>query len=54
MSTRPEVGFKSPLKCWMRVDFPEPVCPMTPTNSPCSISRFTWSMAVFWKGVPAE
>ena len=30
----PEVGAKRPLKCWMRVDFPEPVWPMTPRNSP--------------------
>ena len=31
---RPRWGFKRPLKCWMRVDLPEPVCPMTPRISP--------------------
>ena len=32
--TRPEVGLSSPLRCWMRVDLPEPVWPMMPRYSP--------------------
>ena len=54
MKTRPSVGFKSPFKCWMRVDLPEPVWPITPMISPPSISRLTWSTATFSKGVPTE
>ena len=33
-STWPEVGFSRPFRCWIRVDFPEPVWPMMPTISP--------------------
>ena len=36
----------------MRVDLPEPVWPMMPTNSPGSIARLTSSSAVCSKGVP--
>jgi hypothetical protein len=25
-----------PFKCWIKVDFPDPVCPMIPRNSPFS------------------
>ena len=51
-STWPEVGRMRPLSIWMRVDFPLPVWPMTPRNSPWRMARDTFSTAVFWKGVP--
>ena len=38
-STVPEVGFSSPFSCWIRVDFPEPVWPMMPINSPRSTEK---------------
>ncbi len=37
--TCPEVGFKSPFKCWIKVDLPEPVGPIKPTNSPSSMPK---------------
>ena len=48
----PSVGFSSPFRCCINVDLPDPVCPMIPTKEPDSISRSTWSTAVFSKGVP--
>jgi hypothetical protein len=27
-------GRISPFRCWIRVDFPEPLCPTMPSNSP--------------------
>ena len=36
----------------LAVDLPLPVCPITATNSPFSICRFTSCKAVFSKGVP--
>ena len=50
---RPWVGRSSPLRCWIRVDLPEPVWPMMPRNSPGMISRLTSSTALRWNGVPA-
>ena len=34
------------------VDFPHPLGPMTQTNSPSAISRFTFSMAWTWREWP--
>jgi len=34
------------------VDLPEPVCPISATNSPLAIERDTSLMAVAWKGLP--
>ena len=31
---RPAVGRSRPLRCWINVDLPDPVWPMTPRNSP--------------------
>ena len=52
--TVPDEGFKSPLSICTRVDLPEPVCPIMPTKSPCSISRLRSSTALWAKGVPGE
>ncbi len=30
----------------MAVDLPEPLGPMMATNSPCAMSRLTWSSAI--------
>ena len=49
--TLPLVGRRRPLRCWIRVDFPEPVWPMTPRNSPSMISMFTSLTALRQKGV---
>lgn len=35
----PEVGFSRPLSCCINVDFPEPVWPMIPRNSPSLTSK---------------
>ena len=51
---RPEVGCKSPLRCCISVDLPEPVCPMIPKNSPLPTVRLSPSTALRWNGVPAE
>ena len=34
----PEVGFNNPFKCCIKVDFPDPVWPISPINSPSFIS----------------
>ena len=51
-STWPEVGFSRPLRCWIRVDFPDPVRPMTARYSPGAAEKSTLSRAVCSKGVP--
>jgi CheY-like chemotaxis protein len=45
---------ESPFKCWISVDFPDPVWPMSPTNSPSLISRDTLSKALYSNGVPGK
>ena len=50
----PEVGARRPFRCWIRVDFPEPVWPMMPRNSPYSTVKLTSWTASRWKGVPTE
>ena len=52
-STRPDVGFRSPLKCWIRVDLPDPVCPISPTNSPRWMDKLTSRSAARSNGVSA-
>ena len=45
-STWPEVGRRRPLRCWISVDFPEPVWPMMPRNSPGRTSKLRPSTAL--------
>ena len=40
-STCPEVGLSRPLRCWIRVEFPDPVRPMIATYSPASAEKST-------------
>ena len=35
-----DVGLINPFRCWINVDFPEPVCPITAMNSSFFISKF--------------
>lgn len=48
----PAYALINPFKCWINVDFPEPVCPIMPTNSPSWISKFTSKRACCSKAVP--
>ena len=41
MMTSPSVGFSSRVMHFMRVDFPDPLLPMTKTNSPSRIANVT-------------
>ena len=43
----PSVGDSRALICLANVDLPDPLCPNMAINCPCSISRETWSTAVF-------
>src|SRR5881296_3136093 len=52
--TSPPVGRSKALKCWIRVDFPDPVGPMRPTNSPASMERVTSWRATASSGVPCK
>ena len=47
----PDVGFISPFKCCTNVDFPDPVCPINPINSPSFISISILFNAFFSNGV---
>ena len=49
--TVPSVGRSSPLICFAKVDFPEPLCPNTATKLPFFISRSTPSMARFTSSI---
>jgi hypothetical protein len=51
---RPDVGCKSPFRCCISVDLPDPVCPITPKNSPAPTVMLSPSTALRWNGVPAE
>ncbi|AMW25175.1 Hypothetical protein BC94_0537 [Mycoplasmopsis bovis] len=40
------LGNNKALRCSIKVVLPLPVCPITPINSPCLISTFTWFIAL--------